>query len=112
MSNSIHATEEIKIIPKSKTKYWGWIIFILIVLGLTLPFHYVPSALKAFPKDHFTFKHTIITEDDISEIVERYNNSNFLEKNAMNNDPFIQTLREQGFIIDKELDNSEPQNIK
>jgi len=96
-------SEEIQTIPKAKRSYLGWIIFILIVLGLTLPFHYVPAELRMFPKDHFTFKNTIITESDISELVERYNNANLLEKTAMNNDPYIQTLREHGLIIDKPL---------
>ena len=82
-------------------RYFGWIVFLLIVLGLTLPFHYVPTAMKMFPKDHFTFKHTIITEDDINQIIKSYNSSNIFEQNAMNNDPFIRTLKEEGIIVDK-----------
>jgi len=95
-------TEEIQTSTKSKKGYTGWIIFIVIVLGLTLPFHYVPSAMKMFPKDHFTFSHTFITKDDIDDIVKRYNNaSNIFEQNAMDNDPFIRILREHGLIIEK-----------
>lgn len=88
---------------KSKGSYKGWLIFIIIVLGLTLPFHYVPAALKVFPKDHFTFKHTIITQGDIDDIVKRYNNcKTIFEQQAFNNDPFVRTLREHGLIVDKE----------
>ncbi len=96
-------TELTQTTPKKGTNYLGWIIFILIVLGLTLPFHYVPSAMRMFPKDHFTFKHTIITQEDVDDIINRYNNArNIFEQNAMNNDPFIRTLREQGIIVDKD----------
>jgi len=106
-------TEEIQTNSKSKKGYLGWIILILIVLGLTLPFHYVPSAMKMFPKDHFTFKHTIITQEDIDDIVKRYNSAtNIFEQNAMNNDPFIRTLREQGIIYDKDRKDIDNENEK
>lgn len=96
-------SEEIYRSSKSKISYRGWIIFIVIILGLTLPFHYVPSAMKVFPKDHFTFKHTIITQRDIDDVVKRYNNArSVFEQNAMNNDPFVRTLREHGLIIDQD----------
>lgn len=96
-------TDNTQTTTKSKRSYKGWIIFIVIVLGLTLPFHYVPSAMKVFPKDHFTFKHTIITEDDIDDIVSRYNNcKTIFEQQAFNNDPFVRTLREHGLIVDKD----------
>ena len=93
----------------SSNRYFLWIGFLLIFLGLTLPFHYVPNALKMFPKDHFTFKHTIITQEDVDDVIKRYNNaSNIFEQNAMNNDPFIRTLREQEIIVDKsKKDNDE-----
>lgn len=89
---------------KNKKNNFAWLIVIFIILGLTLPFHYVPAALKAFPKDHFTFKHTIITQRDIDDIIEKYNNSSFLEQTSINNDPFIRTLREQGIIVNNNQD--------
>lgn len=91
---------------KSKSSYTGWLIFIIIVLGLTLPFHYIPSALKVFPKDHFTFKHTIITQSDIEDIVTRYNNcTSIIEQQSIDNDPFVRTLRERGYIVQKDRNN-------
>ncbi len=94
-------TEETYTTTNSNKSYIKWIIFILIVLGLTLPFHYVPSALRMFPKDHFTFKHTIITKEDVDDIIRRYNDAKTIfQQNAMNNDPFIMTLREQGILVD------------
>lgn len=95
-------TEQSQTTRTSSNRYYWWIGLLLVFLGLTLPFHYVPSALKMFPKDHFTFKHTIIDQEDVDDVIKRYNNaSNIFEQNAMNNDPFIRTLREQGIIVDK-----------
>ncbi len=93
-------TEMLKSKQNSNNHYVAWIIFILVILGLTLPFHYVPSQLRMFPKEHFTFKNTIITEEDINKIIETYNNaSNIFEQNTFNNDPFIKTLREQEILV-------------
>ena len=59
--------------------------------------------MKIFPKDHFTFKNTIITQEDLDDIIKRYNKStNIFQQNAMNNDPFLRTLREQSIIYDKD----------
>lgn len=97
MTDNLHPT------TKPKSSYKGWIILIVIALGLTLPFHYVPSEMKVFPKDHFTFKHTIITIDDINDIVRRYNNcKTIFEQQSINNDPFVRTLREHGLIVDRD----------
>ncbi len=102
-------TEETYTDTKTNKNYIKWIIFVLIVLGLTLPFHYVPTALRMFPKDHFTFKHTIITTDDVDDIIKRYNDAKTIfQQNAMNSDPFIMTLREQGILVDidrKDINN-------
>jgi len=102
-------TEQSQTTQNPNIRYLRWAGFLLLLLGLTLPFHYVPSALKMFPKDHFTFKHTIITQEDVDDVIKRYNNAgNILEQNAMNNDPFIRTLREEGIIVDKsKRDNKE-----
>src|SRR5690349_195633 len=50
------------------------IITVVVIIGITLPFHYVPEELRMFPKDNFTFSHTFITQSDIDEVLERYNN--------------------------------------
>ena len=79
----------------------GFIILIIILLGITLPFHYVPSHLKVFPKNNFTFSHTIVTQDDIDNLVERYNDASFFEKQAIKNEPFFRKLTEEGIIYEK-----------
>lgn len=99
-------TEEIPKTTNSTNSYLGWIVLILIILGLTLPFHYAPDSMKMFPKDHFTFKNTIITQNDIDEIIKRYNKStNIFQQSTINNDPLIRTLKEQGIIYDIDKKN-------
>lgn len=85
--------------------YIRYVIIIAIGLLITLPFHYVPQQLMVFPKDHFTFEYTIITQEDIEKIIERYNKSNFMEKAAMNNEEIVRKLKEHGLIVDKDKDN-------
>lgn len=78
------------------------IVLLVVILVLTLPFHYVPSEGKAFPKSNFTFKNTFITSDDVQEITERYNNANFMEKMQMRSDPFFETLMGEGIIFEED----------
>lgn len=88
--------------------YLKWIVIIAVALIITLPpFHYVPSRMMMFPKNSLTFSYTIITEDDICSIIERYNKASFLEKQAMNNEPIIRKLMEKEIIVEKkDSDNS------
>lgn len=73
-------------------------IIFVIIIGLTIPFHYMPSEGKVFTKANFTFKNTFITNDDVKEIIERYNDASFMEKIQMRSDPFIETLMKEGII--------------
>lgn len=84
----------------SKNKTMFGLIFVLILITASLPFHYIPSKFMAFPKNTLTFSNTIITEEDIDNIIERYNNSNIFEQTALNNEPLIRKLREVGVLID------------
>ena len=87
---------------QSKNSYLSLIIFIIFILGLTLPFHYLPDSLIMFPKEHFTFKNTIIMQKEIDDLIKRHNDAqNIFEQNSFNNDPLIRTLREQGIIYTK-----------
>ena len=87
--------------PEKKSSYTGWILAVIIIIGATLPFHYIPSALMVFPKDNLTFSNTFITPDDIHEIVKKYNDANYLEKEAMKQEPFLRKLMSKGIIIEQ-----------
>lgn len=81
-------------------------IIVVVILGLTLPFHYVKLSstlfdFKIFPKEHFTFDHTFIDKQDIGNVIERYNKANVIEQITMRNDPFVNKLFEQGLIGNK-----------
>lgn len=90
----------------NKNPYLKWIIIIAVVLIITLPFHYIPSRMMMFPKNSLTFSYTIITEDDISSIIDRYNNASFFERQAINNEPIVRKLMEKGIIVEKDSKNS------
>jgi hypothetical protein len=89
--------------------YLGFITLVIIVLLATLPFHYIfYGSLKVIPKDNFTFSNTIITEDDVSKIISRYNDENFIGKIGMRNEPLVKKLLENGILVnDKDSKNSE-----
>lgn len=83
-----------------------WIIIIAFALILTLPFHYVPSRMMVFPKNSLTFSYTFITEDDINSIIDRYNNTDIFERQAINNESIVRKLKEKGIIVEKDSENS------
>jgi len=88
-----------------KNSYFKWALIFFIIIVLTLPFHYIPSRGMVFPKNSLTFSYTIITEYDINSIIERYNNSSFLERQAMNNEPVVRKLMEKGIIVETNSEN-------
>lgn len=84
----------------NKNPYLKWIVLIVVMLALSLPFHYVPSRMTMFPKNSLTFSYTIIKEADIKDIIKRYNDASFFQKQAMNNEPLIRKLMEKGILVE------------
>jgi len=86
------------------------ILIFLFIIGvfIALSFHYIPSRQMFFPKNNLTFSYTIITQEDITRLCERYNDASLFEKEAMNNEPIIRKLMEQGLIYEYEkvIDNN------
>ena len=80
----------------STSRYYGWFVLYLL---LNLGFHFVPSKMMIFPKDHFTFSNTILTDDNVNSIISRYNNAGITEKTIILQDPLINKLFEKGLII-------------
>lgn len=90
--------------PEKKSSYKGWIIFAVIVLGATLPFHYLPEHGLVFPKDNLTFSNTFIFQEDVDKLIDRYNNSSFFERQAINQEPLVRKLMEKGVIYKRDND--------
>lgn len=76
-------------------------IIVVILIGLTLPFHYLPQHGRVLVKANLTFKNTIVTNSDIERIVNQYNNASFMQQVQMRQDPFIQTLMESGVLFER-----------
>lgn len=87
--------------PKKKS-HTEWILFIIIIIVATLPFHYLPEHLMVFPKNELTFSNTFIFHDDIDILIKRYNNASFFEKQAIKQEPLVRKLMEKGIIFEKE----------
>ena len=87
-------------LKEKKSSGKGLIILAFVLLGLTLPFHYVPSHLKVFPKNNLTFSHTLILQSDIDALILRYNNASLFEKKTMRNEPFFRKLMEEGIVLE------------
>jgi len=92
-------------------KTLGFIALFVLIFGSTLPFHYLIGCsndlLQVIPKDHFTFEHTIITGQDVMELIERFNNASYAEQQGMRQDPLFQTLIKNGIIYEKDLNYKE-----
>ncbi|HVW99912.1 MAG TPA: hypothetical protein VHA52_05700 [Candidatus Babeliaceae bacterium] len=71
---------------------------ILLVLGLTLPFHCVLDTFHIFPKDNLTMKNTFITLSEIDSMVSRYNKASLSEKEDIKKEPLFKKLMEEGLI--------------
>jgi len=89
---------------KSGTK--GLIIFILIVVVLliaSLPFHYIfyQDHFYIVPKDNLTFKNTIFTYYDVDDLLKRYNEADFFEREAMRNESIFKKLIEKNILVMK-----------
>jgi hypothetical protein len=88
-------------------KTLGFIALFVLIFGSTLPFHYLIGCsndlLQVIPKDHFTFEHTIITGQDVLDLIERFNNASYAEQQGMRQDPLWQTLIKNGIIYEKDL---------
>jgi hypothetical protein len=88
--------------------FLSFVIIFIIAIGISLSFHFVPSRNKMFPKDNLSLSYTIIDEEDISRMVERYNNASIFQKQAINQEPLTRKLME--FEIIHETKNESESN--
>ena len=87
------------IIKKLKTRsLWIFVPLITIVIGFLLSFHILPG-YTIVPKEHLSFDKTFITEKDISNLVKRYNNASWVERQTIEQESLTKKLIETGFIV-------------
>lgn len=74
-------------------------VIALLLLVAALPFHYLPDHGKVLFKSNMTFKNTIVTMEDVDEIISDYNNSKTLrEQEMISSRPLVITLLENGIL--------------
>jgi hypothetical protein len=65
---------------------------------LGLSYHWIPSRNITFPKDHLTFSNTLLFEDDIENLIDRFNSASPLEQAVIAQEPLSRKLLEKGII--------------
>ena len=92
--------------PKQVLIFLG--VLFALSLFATLPFHYILSKGKVFPKDNLTFTYTFINENDVNQLLERYNDASIIERNSIRNEPLFRKLVQIGILIQKnKVENQE-----
>lgn len=65
------------------------------------------NGFKVFAKNSLTFSNTIITQSTIDELIERFNNASFFEKQTIRNENLVRKLMEEGLLTEqKSFDES------
>ena len=60
--------------------------------------------INVFPKENISLSNTFVFRDDISNLIKKYNNADFIEKISISQDPLYGLYRklvEKGFIVKK-----------
>lgn len=94
---------------EKKTKYPStlkWILFLIVLIILILPFHYIPSRVLIYPKGQLTFSYTLVTESDIESIIERAKSASPFEKQEIYQEPVVRMLLEKGIIRKDRLEGN------
>jgi hypothetical protein len=94
-------TEKETRLLKKRFSYSALVFIAVLILGLTLPFHYVPGDLLVFPKDNLTMSNTFIFQSDIDSIIEKYNKAGFIEKAQIRAEPLTKKLFDHGILMNK-----------
>ena len=85
--------------PEGKKKLSiGFLVICVIILISLFSFHFIPSRMMIFPKEHLTLKKTILTDESLNKLIDDYNNSNVFDQMIMRNDPLVKKLLEKGVI--------------
>ena len=72
-----------------------FIIFLIVIGGLTLPFHWIPSEKIVILKKNLSFSRTFVTEDDVQKIIEKYYLGSPKEQFEIEEDPLTDALKDR-----------------
>ncbi len=72
---------------------------VLMVLLLTLPFHYVTGHFQIIPKTQWGFAHTIVTERDIEDALYEYNMAGKTGKEELIQQSWVQKVIYERSIV-------------
>jgi hypothetical protein len=92
----------------AKQRRWilSWRISVAIIIFISaLSFHIILGNDRFFliSKKELTFSNTFITISTIEDIVKRYGEASFLEKQSFHNDPLFRKLMEENYIEERNI---------
>jgi hypothetical protein len=73
------------------------LVFVLAILFASLSFQYI-EGYGITTKEHLTFNNTFVSSENIGRIIDKYNNANFFERQAIAQEPLFRKLVEIGRI--------------
>lgn len=86
--------------------------FLIFICFITLPFHWVPSESMVIPKKNLSFNRTIVTKDDVHDIVDKYYLGSPIEKMEVAGDPLTYALKDRWKVTVFENNDIEFQHLK
>jgi hypothetical protein len=99
---ALHTEEKADKERKRKRKLIGWYVSAAAIVFFLLFFHiYIGSngGIAIFAKSSPTFSHTLITPNDVEDVVNRINNaSSLFEQTSIRNEPFVKRLYDKGIL--------------
>jgi len=98
--NTIEEESEEQILKIKKRSNSIIILSLIGLLVFTLSFHIFlgNDGFTIFPKSYFTFSNSIITQSDVNQLIDKYNNATLFERASMQNDPFFKKILEKELI--------------
>jgi len=101
-------------IPHNSTKIFHIILIVvsriirfglIFLFVLSFSFHWLPDyGYRIFPKESFSFKHTIISREDVDKLIEQHNEAGAFERAIIRNEYIHRQLVEMGIIVNKETE--------
>lgn len=100
IEKQIENTKTLPTVIKKGYKYIGWIVAFIVILGATLPFHWVfHGSVRVLLKDNLTFSNTFVTKSDVDKLIQRHNNASFFEQLSIRDESLVRKLIEAGIIV-------------
>lgn len=114
MDPNFNTTSEQQTMPQAPKKEVYSILFVIgqylyklvkvvffAVLFFALSFHWMPDHGCIFPREQLSFANTVISHEDIDQLIERHNEASGFERALVRQEYIYQKMVELGIIFEK-----------